>query len=86
MLRLPTVMGDQALQAVTDVFAKLPKDILNLTGYEQQMEARHGVRFLDIEICWCWFQGMTGASSAKKRRAPDSWHAFRRAVWASSAG
>ena len=81
MLRLPSVMGDQILQAVTDVSAKLPKDILNLTDYEQHLEARHGVRILYIEMCWCWFRSMTRASSAKKRRAPDSWHAFRRAVW-----
>ena len=85
MLRLPSVMGDQILQALTDVFAMLPKDILNLIDYGHQLEAPHGVRILDIEVCRCWFQGMTRASSAKKRRAPDSWHAFRRTVWDLSA-
>ena len=61
--------------AIGSAVDNLHPSLKGLEGFAQLLQKPELVP-LDVEVCWCWFQGFRARNCA-----PHSWKGFRRNLW-----
>ena len=75
LISIPSELVVPMKAAIRSAVGNLHPSLKGLEGFAQLLQKPELVP-LDVEVCWCWFQGFRARNCA-----PRSWKGFRRNLW-----